>query len=406
MGVIYRCCCGIDVHKKLIVACLRKGGKSELREFGTMTGEIKELALWLQEAGCEMVAMESTGVYWKPLYNLFELLDIKAIIVNAAHMKAVPGRKTDMKDAEWIAELLRHGLLKASFIPGREQRELRDLTRYRKSLIEERSRELNRLQKVLETANIKLSSVLTDANGKSLRRLLEKIAANEAPDAGETARLIHQSLLPKLDDIMRAMDGITTPLQRALLSQILGHIDELERRIASLDELVERYMAEYAEALAAIDQIPGVGTRSAQVILAEIGMDMSRFPSAEHLCSWAGIVPGNHQSAGKRKSGKTNKGNKTLKSMLIQCAKSAKRVKGSYFSAQFNRISARRGKNRAAVAVAHSILTVIYHILKERVPYRDLGSDYYDSIHREHKINGYLKRLQALGWTPDAPVIA
>ena len=205
-----------------------------------------------------MVAMESTGVYWKPLYNLFELLDIKAIIVNAAHMKAVPGRKTDMKDAEWIAELLRHGLLKASFIPGREQRELRDLTRYRKSLIEERSRELNRLQKVLETANIKLSSVLTDANGKSLRRLLEKIAANEAPDAGETARLIHQSLLPKLDDIMRAMDGITTPLQRALLSQILGHIDELERRIASLDELVERYMAEYAEALAAIDQIPGV----------------------------------------------------------------------------------------------------------------------------------------------------
>ena len=406
MDVIYRCCCGIDVHKKLIVACLRKGGKSELREFGTMTGEIKELAHWLQEAGCEMVAMESTGVYWKPLYNLFELLDIKAIIVNAAHMKAVPGRKTDMKDAEWIAELLRHGLLKASFIPGREQRELRDLTRYRKSLIEERSRELNRLQKVLETANIKLSSVLTDANGKSLRRLLEKIAANEAPDAGETARLIHQSLLPKLDDIMRAMDGITTPLQRALLSQILGHIDELERRIASLDELVERYMAEYAEALAAIDQIPGVGTRSAQVILAEIGMDMSRFPSAEHLCSWAGIAPGNHQSAGKRKSGKTNKGNKTLKSMLIQCAKSAKRVKGSYFSAQFNRISARRGKNRAAVAVAHSILTVIYHILKERVPYRDLGSDYYDSIHREHKINGYLKRLQALGWTPDAPVIA
>ena len=406
MDVIYRCCCGIDVHKKLIVACLRKGGKSELREFGTMTGEIKELALWLQEAGCEMVAMESTGVYWKPLYNLFELLDIKAIIVNAAHMKAVPGRKTDMKDAEWIAELLRHGLLKASFIPGREQRELRDLTRYRKSLIEERSRELNRLQKVLETANIKLSSVLTDANGKSLRRLLEKIAVNEAPDAGETARLIHQSLLPKLDDIMRAMDGITTPLQRALLSQILGHIDELERRIASLDELVERYMAEYAEALAAIDQIPGVGTRSAQVILAEIGMDMSRFPSAEHLCSWAGIAPGNHQSAGKRKSGKTNKGNKTLKSMLIQCAKSAKRVKGSYFSAQFNRISARRGKNRAAVAVVHSILTVIYHILKERVPYCDLGSDYYDSIHREHKINGYLKRLQALGWTPDAPVIA
>ena len=180
----------------------------------------------------------------------------------------------------------------------------------------------------------------------------------------------------------------------------------MQRRIASLDELAEQYMAEYTEALAAIDRIPGIGTRSAQVILAEIGMDMSRFPSAEHLCSWAGIAPGNHQSAGKRKSGKTNKGNKTLKSMLIQCAKSAKRVKGSYFSSQFSRISARRGKNRADVAVAHSILTVIYHILKERVPYRDLGSDYYDSIHREHKINGYLKRLQALGWSPDAPATA
>ncbi len=406
MDVIYRCCCGIDVHKKLIVACLQKGGRSELREFGTMTGEIKELAHWLQEAGCEMVAMESTGVYWKPLYNLFELLDIKAIIVNAAHMKAVPGRKTDMKDAEWIADLLRHGLLKASFIPGREQRELRDLTRYRKSLIEERSRELNRLQKVLESANIKLSSVLTDTNGKSLRRLLERIAANQTPDAEETARIVHKSLLPKLDDIMLAMDGITTPLQRALLSQILGHIDELEKRIASLDELVEQYMNQYAEALAAIDQIPGVGTRSAQVILAEIGMDMSRFPSAEHLCSWAGIAPGNHQSAGKRKSGRTNKGNKTLKSMLVQCAKSAKRVKGSYFSSQYSRIAARRGNNRAAVAVAHSILTVIYHILKERVPYRELGSDYYDSIHREHKINGYLKRLRALGWTPVAPATA
>ena len=364
------------------------------------------MADWLSGAGCEMVAMESTGSYWKPLYNVLESAGMPAMVVNAQHVRNVPGRKTDVRDAEWLADLLQHGLLKASFIPGREQRELRDLTRYRKSLIEERSRELNRLQKVLETANIKISSVLTDTNGKSLRRLLEKIAANEAPDAGETARLIHQSLLPKLNDIMLAMDGITTPLQRALLSQILGHIDELERRIASLDELVERYMAEYAEALAAIDQIPGVGTRSAQVILAEIGMDMSRFPSAEHLCSWAGIAPGNHQSAGKRKSGKTNKGNKTLKSMLIQCAKSAKRVKGSYFSAQFNRISARRGKNRAAVAVAHSILTVIYHILKERVPYCDLGSDYYDSIHREHKINGYLKRFQALGWTPEMPVTA
>lgn len=349
-----------------------------------------------------MIAMESTGVFWKPLYNLFELMDLDAIIVNAAHMKALPGRKTDVKDAEWIADLLRHGLLKASYIPSREQRELRELTRYRKSLIEERCRETNRLQKILEGANIKLDSVVKDINGKSSRKLLEKIIANEMPDSDEVSRMIHSRMRPKLDQLMEAIDGITTPLQRRLLAQIIDHIDDLNRRVAVLDEMVKGYMAEYEAAIAAIDEIPGIARRSAEVILAEIGTDMSRFPSAAHLCSWAGVCPGNHQSAGKRKQGKTTKGSKTLKSILTQCAKSAKTSKSSYFSAQYQRISARRGKNRATIAVAHSMLIAIYHVLKNNVPFHDLGSNYYDTFNREHKIKSYLKRLQALGWQPDA----
>lgn len=390
MEVVYRCCCGIDVHKKMIVACLDEGGKRELREFGTTTSAIKELANWLTVSGCEMIAMESTGVFWKPLYNLFELMDLDAIIVNAAHMKALPGRKTDVKDAEWIADLLRHGLLKASYIPSREQRELRELTRYRKSLIEERCRETNRLQKILEGANIKLDSVVKDINGKSSRKLLEKIIANEMPDSDEVSRMIHSRMRPKLDQLMEAIDGITTPLQRRLLAQIIDHIDDLNRRVAVLDEMVKGYMAEYEAAIAAIDEIP------------EIGTDMSRFPSAAHLCSWAGVCPGNHQSAGKRKHGKTTKGSKTLKSILTQCAKSAKTSKSSYFSAQYQRIAARRGKNRATIAVAHSMLIAIYHVLKNNMPFHDLGSNYYDTFNREHKIKSYLKRLQALGWQPDA----
>lgn len=404
MEVVYRCCCGIDVHKNLIVACLRKGGRQELREFGTMTGEIKALANWLTEAGCEMAAMESTGPYWKPLYNLFELLGLDTMIVNAAHMKAVPGRKTDSKDAEWIAELLQHGLLRASFVPSREQRELRELTRYRKSIIEERSRELNRLQKVLEGANIKLGSVVADIHSKSAQRLLERLAAGEAmDDSEEISKLLHKSLLPKLDEIVAALDGIVTPLQRALLAQILDHINDLDKRIKELDRMAEAYMAEFQPAIAEVCQMPGIARRSAEVILAETGIDMSRFPSAAHLCSWAGVCPGNHQSAGKRYHGKPRKGNKTLKSMLVQCAKVASRVKGSYFAAQYQRIAARRGKNRATMAVAHSMLIAIYHVLKEGVPFRDLGADYYDGFRREHKIRNYLKRLQALGWEPELP---
>lgn len=403
MEVVYRCCCGIDVHKKLIVACLNEGGRQELQEFGTATSEIKAMANWLAESGCEMIAIESTGVYWKPLYNLFELMDLNAVVVNASHMKALPGRKTDVKGAEWIADLLRHGLLKASFIPSREQRELRKLARYRKNLIEECSRELNRLQKILEGANIKLTSVVKDINGVTSRKLLEKIIADDLPDADEVSRLIHKRMLPKLPEIMASIEGIVTSLQRKLLSQVLHHIDDLNKRISVLDTMVKDYMTEYDAAISAIDELPGIGRRSTEVILAEIGTDMSRFPSAAHIASWSGLCPGNHQSAGRRKHGRTTKGNKTLKSILVECAKSARNVKGSYFSAQYQRIAARRGKNRATVAVARSMLIAIYHVLKLGVPFRDLGADYYNNFNREHKIRGYLKRLQALGWTPENP---
>ena len=402
MEVVYRCCCGIDVHKKVIVACLVNGGKQELREFGTTTSEIKTFANWLTESGCEMIAMESTGVFWKPLYNLFELMDLDAMIVNAAHMKALPGRKTDVKDAEWIADLLRHGLLKASYIPNREQRELREITRYRKSLTEERCREVNRLQKILEGANIKLDSVVKDITGKSARKLLQRIIDDDIPDSDEVSKLVHGRMRPKLEQIVASIEGITTPLQRKLLAQIIDHIDDLNRRIGELDKLVQEYMAEYEAAIEAIDEIPGIARRSAEVILAEIGLDMGRFPSAAHLCSWAGVCPGNYQSAGRRKHGKTTKGNKALKTILTQCAKSAKTVKSSYFFAQYQRISARRGKNRATLAVAHSMLIAIYHILKNKTAFHDLGSDYYDSFNRDRKINSYLKRLKALGWEPDA----
>lgn len=402
MEVVYRCCCGIDVHKKIIVACLNNGGEQSLREFGTTTSEIKTLANWLTESGCEMIAMESTGVFWKPLYNLFELMDLDAIVVNAAHMKALPGRKTDVKDAEWIADLLRHGLLKASYIPSREQRELREITRYRKSLTEERCRETNRLQKILEGANIKLDSVVKDINGKSARKLLRCIIEDDIPTSeAQLSKMVHGRLRPKLGQLLTAIEGIATPLQRKLLEQVIDHIDDLSKRIANLDKMVQEYMAEYEAAIATLSEIPGIARRSAEIILAEIGLDMSRFPSAAHLCSWAGVCPGNNQSAGRRKHGKTTKGNKALKTILTQCAKSARSVKSSYFSAQYQRISARRGKNRATLAVAHSMLIAIYHILKSNVPFQDLGSDYYDSFNRDRKIKGYLKRLKALGWEPD-----
>jgi transposase len=410
MEKVYDKCCGIDVHKKLIVACFRKGNKQEVRDFGATTRELLELADWLKDGGCEMVAMESTASYWKPLYNILESSDLNAMVVNARHMKAVPGRKTDVKDAEWIADLLQHGLLQASYIPAKDQRELRELVRYRKSLVGERGRELNRLQKMLEGANIKLSGTVRDINGKSARNILEYILTGESFDEAKydemyEKKVIAHNLKASKEQIIDDLNGVMTPLQRRMMKELLAHLDELNAHIKNLDDEIDNFMKpEEKQAASAIEDVTGIGHTSAQAVISVIGTDMSRFPTDAHIASWAGLCPGNNESAGKRKSGKTRKGNALLRSTLVTCAHSAVRNKSSYFYAQFMRISAHRGKKRAYVAVAHSMLVAIYHILKDGVVFKDLGADYYNQFNKERKINAYLKKLKALGW--EAPVVA
>lgn len=406
MEVVYQRCCGIDVHKKMIVACFRDGRKKELREFGTLTSDLRELTNWLLEEKCEMIAMESTASYWKPLYNLFELSGLPAMVVNAQHMKSLPGRKTDMKDAEWISDLLQHGLLRASFIPDRDQREIREVSRYRKSLIEERSRELNRLQKMLEGGNIKLGSMLTHINGKSSRKFLELLLSGEEISLEAVDKLRNYQLHSSAEELLQSLDGFLSPLQKKLLRSILDHIDDMTRRIEDIDKIIKEYMKEYEDAIKALEEIPGVGEVGAQTIISEIGVDMSRFPTASHLCSWAGVAPGNNESAGKRRSGRTTKGNITLKTTLIQCAHGASKRKGTFFYAQYQRIKMRRGSKIAAMAVAHSILVAVYHMLKDNVPFYDLGSDFYNKFNREKKIRSYLNKLSELGYDLTAVTVA
>jgi len=396
MQTVYERCCGIDVHKKLIVACFRNGKKAELRKFDTLTCSIKELGSWLLENHCQMVAMESTGPYWKPIYNILELLNLDVIVVNAHHMRNVPGRKTDVKDSEWIADLLQHGLLKASYIPDKEQREQRDVVRYRKSLVEERSREVNRLEKILQGANIKLSSFVSDLTGVSSRKLIEQALVGEV-NQENIGDLIHYSMQSKKSELLLAMEGVFSPIQKQLVKAILDHIDDMTKRIKDLDDIIDNQMKGCEDAIKMIDELPGIGKRSAEIIVSEIGVDMTRFPSASHICSWSGLSPGNNESAGKRKSGKTNKGNKHLKSILIQCAKAAAKDKKSFFYAQYQRLVVRRGANRASVAVAHSMLIAIYHMLKDKVPFKDLSSDYYTKFNTQSKANYYIKKLQELG---------
>ena len=412
MEKVYDKCCGIDVHKKIIVACFVYGRKQEIKEFGATTRELLELSDWLQKGGCEIAAMESTGSYWKPLYNILESVGLKAIVVNAQHMKAVPGRKTDVKDAEWIADLLRHGLLKASYIPSKEQRELRELVGYRKSLVADKTRELNRLQKMLEGANIKLSGTVSSIDGKSARNILKLLVQGEKIDVSKLEELKNQKLIASnlkasYEQLAEDLNGVMTKLQRQMMKELISHIDELDKHIENLNEQIDDHMnPDEKKAVNEIKKVTGIGEDGAKAIVAVIGTDMDRFPTDAHLASWAGLCPGNNESAKKRRSGKTTKGNKLLRTTLVVCAHAAVKVKSSYFYAQFKRISAHRGKKRAYVAVAHSMLIAIYHILKDGIEFEDLGSEYYNQFNKERKINAYLKKLKNLGWELPTTIMA
>lgn len=398
MDVIIERACGMDVHKDSITACVITPEGKEIQTFSTKTVFLLQLIDWLKDHRCTQVAMESTSVYWKPIVNLLEAEGIQYIVVNAQHIKAVPGRKTDVKDAEWIAQLLRHGLLKASFIPNRNQRELRELVRYRRSIIEERSRQHNRIQKVLEGANIKLGSVVSDIMGVSAKEMLKALADGEQ-DSEKLANLARGVLKKKKDELELAFNGRINPHQRLMIKTILKHIDFLTEQIEILDQEIAQRLSSYQEDIERLDSIPGVAKRVAEHLLAEIGTNIKeQFPSAPHMCSWAGVVPGNNESAGKRKSSKTKKGNKYLKSVLLEAAHSLKRSK-TYLGALYRRTAARKGKKRAGIVVAHAILRIAYYLLTRKEMYKDLGEDYYDKQKQQSIVRNSLRRLESLGYT-------
>lgn len=410
MNVLYETCCGLDIHKKSVVACLITPQGKHIRTFATMTPDILEMADWLQQGGCTHVAMESTGVFWKPIYNLLEG-QFELLVVNAQHIKAVPGRKTDVKDAEWIADLLRHGLLKASFIPDQAQRDLRELTRYRTTLVRERADTINRLHKVLEDANIKLAAVATDITGVSARQMLEALVAGEGegegegqtdpdPDPAALADLAKGRLREKGDALLAALTGRVRSIHRFMIAQHLGHIDHLDASIERVSREIEEKSHPFVSQgqMEMLDSVPGISERAAQVLVAEIGTDMSRFPSAAHLASWAGICPGNNQSGGKRGSGRTRKGSPWLKQVLMEAAHGAVRTKDSYLAAQYHRLAPRRGSKRALVAVAHSILVIVYHVLSRHVSYQELGGNYFDERERQMVEKRAVRRLEKLGY--------
>ena len=402
MQVMHACCAGMDVHKDSVFVCVRRmsdDGKmsEEIRMFGTKTGQLLGLGDWLVSQGVSHAAMESTGVYWKPIWNLLENR-VKLILVNAQHIKQVPGRKTDVKDCQWIAQLLQLGLLKASFVPDRPQRELRDLTRQRSQLVADHSRVANRIQKTLEDANIKLASVATDVLGVSGRQMLQALIQGNR-SALHMAELARGRMRSKVPQLAEALDGRVNEHHRFMLKMLMEQIESLEKQIEAFNQRIEQVMGPFEKAaVAMLDGMPGVNQRAAQNIIAEIGTDMSRFASAEHLASWAGICPGNNQSAGKRKSGRITRGNRWLKSTLVQCAWSAARKKDSFWMGRYQRISHRRGARRAAVAVAHSQLTVIYEMLKTGEQYRELGGQSLKQNDQQRLKDALVARLERIGY--------
>ena len=397
MEVVHERCAGLDVHRDTVVACAITPEGREARTFGAVTGGLLELADRLAERDVTHVAMESTGVYWKPVHDLLEGGGLELLVVNARHMRAVPGRKTDVKGAERVADLLRHGLLRGSFIPDRPGRELRESVRYRRRLIDERGREVQRPHKVLEGASIKLGAVAADLMGVSGRAMIEAIVAGrEEPEA--IAALARGRLRDKRDRLVAALRGLLGDHQRRTLAAQLRHIDFLDAEVATLSADVAERMRPFAVAVALVDSIPGVALRTAEAILAEVGTDMGRFPSAAHLASWARVCPGTDESAGKRRPGSTGPGNHWPRTALVEAARAAAATKGTCLAAQHRRIAARRGAGRAAVAIGHTILVIVYHLLRDGVVYQDLGATWFDQRDRSATVRRTVRRLEALGY--------
>jgi transposase len=392
---------GLDVHRDTVAVCVRVPGASgqrqqEVRTFGTTAVELLTLRDWLQAHGVTHVAMESTGVYWKPVFYVLEEA-FTCLLVNAAHIKQVPGRKTDVLDCIWIAQLLEHGLLRGSFVPPAPIRELRDLTRHRKVLIQERSRAANRLHKLLQDAGIKLASVASDILGVSGRAMLEALVAGTT-DPQVLADLARGKLRQKLPALRQALEGRFRPHHAFLVSQLLAHVDYLDEAIATISAELDTRLLPFATPLAHLDTVGGIAKRTAEVIIAELGVDMSYFPSDRHVASWTGSCPGNHESAGKHKSGKIRKGNRWLRMALIEAATAAIRSKDSALAARYRRVMRHRGHQKAVVAVAHAILRAVYHVLADGSPYRDPGPDYYDRRHRQRVTRRAIDLLERQGF--------
>ena len=402
MEAIVECGCGLDVHQASVVACLIAGRaderpRREVRSFGTFTADLERLRDWLRSEGCTQVGMESTGVYWKPVYAVLEG-EFELIVGNAQHIKNVPGRKTDVRDSEWIAQLVRHGLIAKSFVPPPPIRQLRDLVRYRRKLMESRTAERNRLLKLLESANIKLSSVVSDVFGVSGMAMLRALLQGDRTPS-EMAQLARNRLRRKLAELERALYGHVQEHHRTLLRLQLRRLQQAEVDLTEVDGLIDRLLVPYREAHTRLMQIPGVDRVVATVLIAELGTDMSVFRSPRHLAAWAGVCPGNHESAGKRRQGRVRQGNLMLKTALVEAASGAARTRGSYFKDKFYRLKARRGYKRAAMAIAHKILIAAYHMLDEGVDYRDLGEAYLDRLGHRITTGNLVRRLERLGYT-------
>jgi transposase len=408
IAIVYPKCAGIDVHKKFltvtrIIGDGRKQRQVEARKSSTMMDDLEALAVWLGEGGVTHVAMESTGVFWQSVHNVLESR-FTIYLVNAQAVKRMPGRKTDMRDAEWLATLMEHGLLQASFIPERAQRELRELTRYRQSLVEERSRFTNRLQKVLEGTHLKLSSVATNRQGVSAQAILRALLEGQS-DPALLADLAQGSLRHKRDQLERALKGKLSAHQRFMLSELLVQVDFLDERIAALEAEIERHLAAlpaFEQAVRLLDTIPGVNRMAAATIVAEMGVDMSRFPSDRHLTAWAGVAPGNNERGGKQLSGKARRGNKYLRRILTLVARAAAHTKDTYLRSLYYRLKTRRGASRAAMAVGRTILHMAYHIIQRAEAYHELGANYLDSLDKLQLAKRLVKRLEGLGFDVQA----